>query len=252
MVASPLVATVVTAILRCDFCTAKLRTHKLKEGISPLRWLGWASGWTLTFLSTLKKDGLARHSLRMCLCNRLGCFKLLEVQGGGVCEVNGEKWGWGERSEGLREIGFVLVSLSRAHARGGCTLREACFCLRWPYKARSEDPLLRTLLRSPPLAKFSTTINQKYPQYCWEFHDRLWEALSGTNSEKRGAPSRTGGETILEMLWKPQMPWIIGFGASQPYSQREFQEKLWERFRCLSGIFPEFLPEIPSRTGGVA
>ena len=35
--------------------------------------------------------------------------------------------------------------------------------------------------------------NQKYPQYCWEFYDRLWEALSGTTSEKRGVPSRTGG-----------------------------------------------------------
>ena len=34
---------------------------------------------------------------------------------------------------------------------------------------------------------------RKYPQYCWEFHDQLWEALSGTTSEKRGAPSRTGG-----------------------------------------------------------
>ena len=38
----------------------------------------------------------------------------------------------------------------------------------------------------------------KYPQYSWEFHDRLWEALSGTTSEKRSVP-------ILEMLWKPQM-----------------------------------------------
>ena len=48
------------------------------------------------------------------------------------------------------------------------------------------------------------------------------------------------------------MPWIIGFGASQPYSRGKFQETLWERFRSLSGIFPEFLPESPSRTGGVA
>ena len=75
---------------------------------------------------------------------------------------------------------------------------------------------------------------------------------SGTISEKRGVPSRTEGETILEMLWKPQMPWIIGLGASQPYSRAEFQETLWERFRGLSGIFPEFLPESPSRTGGMA
>ena len=98
----------------------------------------------------------------------------------------------------------------------------------------------------------SRTKSQKYPQYCWEFHDRLWEALSGTTSKKRGVPSRTGGKRILEMLWKPQMPWIIGLGASQPYSRREFQETLWERFRGLSGIFPEFLPERASRTGGMA
>ena len=35
-----------------------------------------------------------------------------------------------------------------------------------------------------------------------------------------------GGERILEMLWKPQMPLIIGLGGSQPYSRGEFQEKL--------------------------
>ena len=91
--------------------------------------------------------------------------------------------------------------------------------------------------------------NQKYSQYCSEFHDQLWEALSGT---VRGVPSCTRGERILEMLWSLQMPWIIGFGGSQPYSRGEFQEKLWERFRGLPGIFPEFPPESPSRTGGVA
>ena len=89
-------------------------------------------------------------------------------------------------------------------------------------------------------------------QYCWVFHDQLWEALSGTISGKRGVPGRTGGERILEMLWEPQMPWIIGLWASQPYSRGEFQETLWERFRGLSGIHPEFFPESPSRTGGMA
>ena len=47
-----------------------------------------------------------------------------------------------------------------------------------------------------------------------------------TPSEKRNAPSRTWGEIILEMLWKPQMPLIIGLGGSQPYSGWEFQETL--------------------------
>ena len=73
--------------------------------------------------------------------------------------------------------------------------------------------------------------------------------LSGTNSEKRGVPSRTGGERILETLWKPQMPWIIGLGAFQPYSRGKFQETLWERFRGLSGIFPEFFRKVPAVLG---
>ena len=48
------------------------------------------------------------------------------------------------------------------------------------------------------------------------------------------------------------MPWIRGFEGSQPYSQGEFQETLWERFRGLSGVCPEFLPESASRTGGMS
>ena len=72
---------------------------------------------------------------------------------------------------------------------------------------------------------------QKYPQYCWEFHEQVWEALSGTTSEKRGVPSRTEGEIILEMLWRLQMPWNIGFGESQPHSGRS---------ESVSGVSPEF------------
>ena len=120
-----------------------------------------------------------------------------------------------------------------------------------PWKALLKQGNLFNTIAAKIITKKLFT-NQKYPQYCWEFHDQLWEALSGTNSEKRGVPSRTGGERILETLWKPQMPWIVGFGASQPYSRGKFQETLWERFRGLSGSFPEFLPESPSRTGGKA
>ena len=69
--------------------------------------------------------------------------------------------------------------------------------------------------------------------------------------KKEAPPAVLGGEIILQMLWKPQMPWIIGLGGSQPYSRREFQETLWERFRGLSGVFPEFLPESASRTGAM-
>ena len=59
---------------------------------------------------------------------------------------------------------------------------------------------------------------------------------------KRGVPSRTEGEIILEMLWKPQMPWIRGFGASQPYSRGELQETL----RAFPGSFQNFFPGISS------
>ena len=55
--------------------------------------------------------------------------------------------------------------------------------------------------------------------------------------KKEASPAVLRGERILEMLWKPQMPWIIGFGASQPYSRGEFQETLWEPFR---GSFRNF------------
>ena len=72
----------------------------------------------------------------------------------------------------------------------------------------------------------------------------VWETLGWVRMASRG-------ERILEALWKPQIPLIIGFGASQPYSRGKFQETLSERFRGLCGIFPEFLPESPSRTGGV-
>ena len=119
-------------------------------------------------------------------------------------------------------------------------------------------PCLLTPCLNVPYKKTSTVSKkdasiQKCPQYCWEFHDNSSERSSlEPLLKKRGVPSRTGGERILETLWSLQMPWIIGLGGSQPYSRGEFQEKLSERFRGLSGIFPEFPPESPSRTGGVA
>ena len=54
----------------------------------------------------------------------------------------------------------------------------------------------------------TASIHQKYPQYCWEFHD---------NSSERPHPElflkirgvlflALRGREFLEMLWKPQMP----------------------------------------------
>ena len=52
------------------------------------------------------------------------------------------------------------------------------------------------------------------------------------------------GGRILEMLWRPQMPWIIGPGGSQTYSQQEIQEKLSKRFRGLSKIVRQFFRKV--------
>ena len=125
----------------------------------------------------------------------------------------------------FRSLGYTFLPLSLHFLwrplRLGCT---------------ASDALVGSLSKTP----FS-----EMPSDCWEFHDQLWEVLSGTTSEKRSVLSRNGGERILEMLWKPQMPWIMGLGVSQPYSQGEFQQNLWERFRGLSGLSS-------SRTGGMA
>ena len=89
-------------------------------------------------------------------------------------------------------------------------------------------------------------------QYCWEFHDRLWEALSGTTSEKKKRPQPywgPRGERILEMLWKPQMPRIIGFN----HPSRTLDGNSRKRSESVSGVFPEFfrnfLREVPAVLG---
>ena len=68
--------------------------------------------------------------------------------------------------------------------------------------------------------------------------------------KKRGVPSRTAGQIILEMLWKPQMPWGLG------YPSRTLEGNSRKRSESVSGVFPEFfkefLPENPSRTEGMA
>ena len=124
------------------------------------------------------------------------------------------------------------------------------------------SPLWMPLFRSPPawslvflmseVVTATTDLSWKLIIHVSEIPPVLlgipWPALRGplrNHFWKKGVPSRTGVERILEMLWKPQMPLIIGLGGSQPYSRGEFQEALWERFRGLSGILPEFLPESP-------
>ena len=53
-------------------------------------------------------------------------------------------------------------------------------------------------------AKICSVI-QKHPQYSMSSSERP-SAEPILKKKKRGVPSRTEGEIILEMLWKPQMP----------------------------------------------
>ena len=78
------------------------------------------------------------------------------------------------------------------------------------------------------------------------------ERLSGTTSEKRGVPQPYWGGENSGNVWKPQMPWIIGLGAPSRTLEGNFRKRSESVSGGLSGIFPEFLPESPSRTGGMA
>ena len=67
--------------------------------------------------------------------------------------------------------------------------------------------------------------------------------------KKRGVPSRTGGERILEMLWKCLE--LKGLGDPG----RTLEGKSRKSSESVSGVFPEIFRnflESPSRTGGVA
>ena len=82
---------------------------------------------------------------------------------------------------------------------------------------------------------------QKCPQYCREFHDRLWEALSGTTSEKRGVPSRTGGgENSGNALEASNAlncrAWGIPAVLSREIPGNALRVFFWGSFRIFSGI----------------
>ena len=156
------------------------------------------------------------------------------------------------------------VSISLCHNACLSRIRRACPQF-WPDVHRDVRPKTSSLgWFFLPIA-FSAMLTWHW--FSEQFSERLpseippvllglpWPALGRplrNHFWKKKRPQPYWGEIILEMLWKPQKPWIIGFGASQLYSRREFQETLWEHFRGLSGIFPEFLPESASRTGGMA
>ena len=69
--------------------------------------------------------------------------------------------------------------------------------------------------------------------------------------KKRGVPSRTGGENSGNALGASNALNYRVWGVPAVLS-REIPGNALRAFRGLPGIFPEFLPESPSRTGGVA
>ena len=129
-------------------------------------------------------------------------------------------------------VPLSVLFVCKAHSPSFRTTHRVCPRTQWG----SVSSLLRnSILSKQYSACFPLT--QKYPQYCWEFHEQLWEASPEPLLKKRRPQPYWGGGDSGNAL-----RWIVGLG----------QEWLWERFQGLSGICPEFLPESPSRTGGMA
>ena len=55
-----------------------------------------------------------------------------------------------------------------------------------------------------------TTLFQRCPQYCWEFHDQLWLFHGGGPSKKGNGTNRTGGSTILKLIWGGKLLYFPG------------------------------------------
>ena len=136
---------------------------------------------------------------------------------------------------------------------GSCGPREQCHSSSGPQRGTGLQMLATSSWH------YHTWFSSEIP---WVLLGIPWPALRGPLRnhfwKKRGVPSRTEGERILEVLWKPQMPWLIGLGGSQPYSRERNSRK---RSESVSGVFPElfrnFFRKVPAvlgvwliRTGG--
>ena len=141
-------------------------------------------------------------------------------------------------SQERRHINFVLRAQNRVFGVGfqKVYVEKVCVLFRSPSYEHSVFTKLGFLW-------------SEIPQYCWEFHDRLWEAFSGTTSEKRIVPSRTGGERILEMLGAFKRLQLSGLG----YPSRTLQGNSRKNSESVSGVFPEFfrnfLRKVPAVLG---
>ena len=64
-----------------------------------------------------------------------------------------------------------------------------------------------------------------------EFRDQLWLFHGGGPSKKRKGTNRTGGSTILKLIWGGNLPYFPGLRDLQPY-------ETW-KFQICSRVFPE-------------
>ena len=79
--------------------------------------------------------------------------------------------------------------------------------------------------------------------------------LGGSDVSTAGKSMNSSESPSLEPLLNIKASNALNYrawGIPAVLSRGKTLEKLWERFRGLSGIFPEFPLESPSRTGGVA
>ena len=82
-----------------------------------------------------------------------------------------------------------------------------------------------------------------------------WPALAvpwrGPSKKGKG-PNRTGGSTILKLIWEGNLLYFPRFRGSPTVRNLEIQNVLWERFQGVSGLVPDFTLEILNRTRGTS
>ena len=135
------------------------------------------------------------------------------------------------------------LSTKCALAKSSQTLQRVLVVLAW------QGALHETTLKKSKTFHDEVRHRAWSKYYCWGFHDRLWEALSGTTSEKKRPP-------------QPYWGWENSGNALEPTNALNdrvwgipdvlLRGKPWEQLRGLSGISSRISSVCPSRRGGVA
>ena len=96
----------------------------------------------------------------------------------------------------------------------------------------------REVVKAKILAENTKCMFEKFrgaPQYCQEFHDQLWLFHEGCPSKKGKGTNRTGGSTILKLIWGANLLYFPGFGDLQPYETWKFRVCS----ESVSRVFPD-------------